>query len=107
MDSFLDRIAKLPHKKLALLAAELYERSRNAGSASDPIAITAMACRFPGESDTPESFWSFLARGGDAIEPVSDARLEMSRNTIEEIRKQGEIWGGFLRDVIGFDPAVF
>lgn len=107
MESFLERIAKLPHKKLALLAAELYERSRKSGAAQEPIAITSMACRFPGDGDTPESFWSFIKRGGDAIEPVSDARLALSRQSIERTRANGRIWGGFLRDVTGFDPTVF
>jgi acyl transferase domain-containing protein/acyl carrier protein len=107
MESFLERIAKLPHKKLALLATELYERSRGAGAASEPIAITSMACRFPGDGNTPEQFWSFLERGGDAIELVPEERLAMSRNSVEHIRAQGPIWGGFLREVIGFDPGVF
>src|SRR5271157_3439348 len=105
MESFLDRIAKLPHKKLALLATELYERSR--GRAAEPIAITAMACRFPGGADTPEEFWSFLDRGGDAIELVPEERLTMIGRSPAEATNDGPIWGGFLRQVDGFDPAVF
>ncbi len=106
MESILDRIANLPHKKLVLLATELYERSRSAGAA-EPVAITSMACRFPGDSDTPEAFWSFLERGGDAIERVTEERLTMSGTSSAEIAASGPIWGGFLRQVDGFDPAVF
>src|ERR1700733_14697382 len=105
MESFLDRIARLPHKKLALLATELYERSRV--RAAEPIAITAMACRFPGGSDTPEEFWSLLERGGDAIERVPEERLSMLGRSSAAAEEDGPIWGGFLKQVDGFDPAVF
>ena len=107
MESFLDRIAKLPHKKLALLATELYERSRAGSGAPEPIAITAMACRFPGDFDTPETFWSFLEGGGDAIELVHEDRLTVIGGSSTGIAGRGPIWGGFLRQVDGFDPAVF
>lgn len=70
VDAFLERISKLSHGKLALLAAELYQRAGTADRAAEPIAITAMACRVPGGGNTPEAFWSFLERGGDAIEPI-------------------------------------
>src|ERR1700761_5937353 len=105
MESFLERIAKLPHKKLALLATELYERSRS--GAAEPIAITAMACRFPGESDSPEAFWSFLQRGGDAIERVPEDRLTMIGRSTAALTDDSPIWGGFLRQVDEFDPTVF
>ncbi|HVY16790.1 MAG TPA: SDR family NAD(P)-dependent oxidoreductase [Rhodopila sp.] len=107
MENFLDRIGKLPPKKLALLAAELYERSRAGNGAAEPIAVTAMACRFPGGSETPEAFWSFLERGGDAIQRAPEARLAMTRSPIEEINELGPIWGGFLKQVDEFDPSVF
>jgi acyl transferase domain-containing protein/acyl carrier protein len=107
VDLFLDRIAKLPPQKLALLAAELYERNRSRAGAAEPIAITAMACRFPGGSDTPDAFWSFLEQGGDAIGPAPEERLAMSRMPADEIREKGTIWGGYLKEVDGFDPAVF
>lgn len=91
MERFLDRIAKLPHKKLALLATELYERSRS--GAAEPIAITAMACRFPGESDSPEAFWSFLERGGDAIERVPENRLSVIGRFAKVLADETPIWG--------------
>src|SRR3982074_5233 len=40
---------------------ELEERGQ------EPIAIVAMSCRYPGDSDTPEALWDLLQRGADAI----------------------------------------
>ncbi|MFD4322535.1 type I polyketide synthase, partial [Streptomyces sp. NPDC058548] len=37
------------------------------GSADEPIAIVGMACRMPGDVDTPESFWDMLLEGRDAM----------------------------------------
>ncbi|WP_157882336.1 acyl carrier protein, partial [Streptomyces silvensis] len=36
------------------------------GAADEPIAIVAMACRFPGGVTSPEDLWDFLQAGGDA-----------------------------------------
>jgi acyl transferase domain-containing protein/acyl carrier protein len=105
MESFFDRIARLPHNKLALLAAELYQRSRS--HAAEPIAITAMACRFPGDAETPDAFWSFLERGGDAIERVPEDRLALIGRSAADIAGEAPIWGGFLRQVDAFDPGAF
>jgi acyl transferase domain-containing protein/acyl carrier protein len=105
MENFLERIAKLPHKRLALLASELYEQSRS--TASEPIAITAIACRFPGGGETPEEFWSFLQEGGDAIQSVPDSRLGLISRLGSNGVGGAPIWGGFLGQVDCFDPTVF
>ena len=108
MDGFAERIAKLPPKKLALLASELYARSLRPGNvAAEPIAITAMACRLPGGANTPEAFWSLLEGAGDAVERIPDARLALSGTDRSEIAGIGSDWGAFIGDVEKFDPAVF
>ncbi|MER7216692.1 SDR family NAD(P)-dependent oxidoreductase [Streptomyces eurythermus] len=82
-----------------------------AGHASEPIAIVAMACRFPGGVSTPEELWRLLSDGGDAIsafpgnrgwslEELYDADPDASGRTY--VRE-----GGFLHEAPDFDPAFF
>ena len=37
---------------------------------SEPVAIIGLACRFPGNADSPSAFWQLLRTGGDAIREV-------------------------------------
>ncbi|WP_051756944.1 type I polyketide synthase [Nocardia sp. NRRL WC-3656] len=59
---------------------------------SEPIAIIGMGCRFPGGADDPESFWTSLSDGIDAVTRRTD------RTTTT---------GAFLPMVDGFDGAFF
>jgi len=65
---------------------------------SNPVAITGMACRFPGESDTPSAFWAMLKNGGDGIKSVPPTW-----------RKNLSTGGGFLTEatIAGFDAESF
>jgi acyl transferase domain-containing protein len=63
---------------------------------SEPVAVIGMGCRFPGGVDDPESFWTLLSDGVDAVSerPV--------RATDDAART-----GAFLPAVDGFDAAFF
>jgi acyl transferase domain-containing protein len=106
---FLDRIAKLSPKRLALLALELHEKLE-AAQAREPIAIVGMGCRFPGGGDHPEAFWQLLHEGRDAIREVPadrwdiDARFHPDPDAPARMSVRS---GGFLDRADGFDAAFF
>ncbi|NEO71582.1 type I polyketide synthase [Moorena sp. SIO3H5] len=41
---------------------------------SEPIAIIGIGCRFPGNANTPESFWELLANGEDGVREIPPER---------------------------------
>ncbi|MFC7640956.1 polyketide synthase [Streptosporangium lutulentum] len=63
------------------------------------IAVTAMACRFPG-ADTPEAFWNHLAEGRDAVTGVPAGRWPDPADADSR-------WGAFLDDPAAFDAGYF
>lgn len=88
-------------------------RARPAGGrraeAGEPIAIVGLGCRFPGAAD-PRGFWRLLLDGVDAITEVPASRWEVERWFDANPAAPGRInsrWGGFLADVVGFDPEAF
>ncbi|MFC0111198.1 type I polyketide synthase [Kibdelosporangium aridum] len=71
------------------------------GSTDEPIAIVAMACRFPGGVRTPEDFWQLLVSGSDA---VGEFPADRGWDTAAHFSTQQ---GAFLDDVAGFEPRFF
>ncbi|MEU7769045.1 beta-ketoacyl synthase N-terminal-like domain-containing protein [Nocardia sp. NPDC049190] len=63
---------------------------------TEPVAVIGMGCRFPGGADDPESFWTLLSDGVDAISERSLDATEGAAAT-----------GAFLSAVDGFDGAFF
>ncbi|WP_445159541.1 type I polyketide synthase [Mycobacterium sp. Dal123C01] len=75
----------------------------------EPIAIVAVACRFPGAPD-PEAFWEVLSGGVDAIREVPEDRFDIDEFYDPDPETPGKIYsrfGGFLDEIEGFDPEFF
>jgi acyl transferase domain-containing protein/acyl carrier protein len=70
--------------------------------ADEPVAIVAMACRYPGGVRSPEDLWELVRSGADAIGPFPADRGWRVDRTPGAIGR-----GGFLADVAGFDAAFF
>lgn len=75
-----------------------------------PIAIVGAACRFPGESHTPDGFWDFLARSGDGVGEIPPDRWRIDDYYDSDPSAQGRMAtrrAAFLTDVYDFDPQLF
>ncbi|MFE0603977.1 type I polyketide synthase [Streptomyces sp. NPDC058871] len=71
---------------------------------SEPIAIVAMSCRFPGGVRTPEDLWELLAEGRDTIGPVpGDRGWEAAWPAGGTVPGRG----AFLDGAADFDPEFF
>ena len=77
--------------------------------ADEPIAIVAMACRWPGGVCTPEGLWTLLDEGRDAIGPFPE-RWDIAALHDPDPDAPGRTYateGGFIADVDAFDPGFF
>jgi acyl transferase domain-containing protein/acyl carrier protein len=78
-------------------------------SVDEPIAIIAVACRFPGSPD-PDAFWELLSHGVDAIREIPDDRFDIDEFYDPDQTTPGKIYtrcGGYLEEIGGFDPEFF
>ncbi|WP_328840518.1 type I polyketide synthase [Streptomyces europaeiscabiei] len=112
-----------PRALAEFLYGELFGADGAAAAVSDvaavavldePVAIVGMACRFPGDVESPEDLWDMLVDGRDgiadfptdrgwaAIEHVYDRYAQGDGGTTEFVRR-----GGFLSGVGGFDAEFF
>jgi acyl transferase domain-containing protein/acyl carrier protein len=78
--------------------------------AKESIAITGMACRFPGGADSPEMFWDILIHNRDVITEIPEERWNTELYYDPDPSASGKMYtrrGGFIKDVDRFDAPFF
>ncbi|ROP31327.1 acyl transferase domain-containing protein [Couchioplanes caeruleus] len=98
------------------LRALLEERDRlrqendalKAGRA-EPIAVVAMACRYPGGVSSPEELWEVIRDGRDVVAEFPEDRgwHDIYHPDPDTAGSSYVRHGGFLTDVAGFDAEFF
>ncbi|WP_146057572.1 type I polyketide synthase, partial [Streptomyces sp. SM12] len=79
--------------------------SAERADADDPVAIIAMACRFPGGIDSPAALWEALSEGREVLTGLPEDRgWQPSLAALDTTLPTA---GGFLDDIAGFDAALF
>ncbi|MFI5837515.1 SDR family NAD(P)-dependent oxidoreductase [Micromonospora sp. NPDC051300] len=109
------------HPTPELLAAHLHARLLGTAATEvadaatialdEPVAVVAMACRFPGGIGSPEELWRLLDAGGEAIGDLpTDRGWALADLYDPEPGTPGRTYtraGGFLTGLADFDAAFF
>ena len=105
-----DRVAEALRASLKETERLREQNRKLAGVMREPIAIVAMACRFPG-ANSPEELWRILASGTDAMtEFPADRGWDVASLYHPDPDHRGTSYvreGGFLDGVGEFDAGFF
>ncbi|NEB79497.1 polyketide synthase, partial [Streptomyces sp. SID14478] len=76
---------------------------------TEPIAVVAMSCRYPGGVSTPEDLWDMLRDGRDAVDefPKDRGWRDVYDPDPDAVGSSYSRHGGFLGDVADFDAGFF
>src|ERR1051325_7831056 len=111
MSQLTDRIANLSPRKRALLALRLQaQQAAESKAKPEPIALVGIGCRFPGNINSPDDFWTLLMNGVDAVDEIPSDRWDVDRYYDPAPATPGKMntrWGGFINDIDKFDAAFF
>ncbi|KAK4206967.1 putative beta-ketoacyl synthase domain-containing protein [Rhypophila decipiens] len=87
------------------------ENQGNPGLPQDSkLAVVGMACRMPGDADTPEKFWELLVQGRDTVSEVPSDRFDLDAHfdpTMEGENTVGTRFGNFVSNPGFFDAGFF
>ncbi|WAN69216.1 SDR family NAD(P)-dependent oxidoreductase [Moorena producens JHB] len=102
------KLIKMASEKIANLEKELEGfKSKNQ---FESIAIIGMGCRFPGGADNPESFWTLLSQGINAISEIPSERWNIDQYYDPNPETPGKMYtryGGFVGQLQEFDSHFF
>ncbi|MFG2312775.1 type I polyketide synthase [Streptomyces sp. NPDC048566] len=75
----------------------------------EPIAVVAMACRYPGGVSTPEDLWEVIREGRDVVGtfPTDRGWRDVYDPDPDTVGTSYVRHGGFLADPAGFDAEFF
>ncbi|MGV0809588.1 type I polyketide synthase [Mycolicibacterium setense] len=74
----------------------------------EPVAIVGMACRFPGNADSPHALWELVMGGIDAVANFpADRGWNLATVLGGDMPRGHTPQGAFLHDAAGFDASFF
>lgn len=108
------RSEKISHNKEYMTAIPFRQNPEHpiagASGPNEPIAIVGIGCRFPGNVDGPENFWSLLRDGIHVVSEIPSSRMDVDTFYDPRPATPGKMmtrWGGFLENITRFDAGFF